>query len=105
MPELIKFTIDTLKSIQRFNGSLDYYKVPLEEWPLKTETGKRSMGIKEIVPYLLKNPNRIMTNGENINLDLGDGSSTFKEVCGDHHNALSDALACAINLFDEKGKC
>jgi hypothetical protein len=36
-------------------------------------------------------------------LDSGAGEKRFDTVCGTHHEALADALGCAMILFDEEG--
>ena len=84
-PPQIKFGLDTLKTLQRFS-TISYRRVPAEDWPKCTDTGKNSMGVKPCSVYALSKRNP---------------PAKFEDVCGDHHDADADTRAVAVILFDE----
>ena len=84
LPQQCILVLDTLKCVKRF-GSVAYRKVPKEEWPLLTDKGAPSMGVKPCAIYALRNR---------------DPPETFASVCGEHHDADADTRAVAVVLFD-----
>ena len=86
LPKQIVLGLDTLETIRRF-ASVQYRKVSVESWPEATSTGRPSMGVKPCATYALSQRNP---------------PEQFKDVCGDHHDAVADTRAVAVILFDEK---
>ena len=90
LPTQITLGLDTLGTLRRFS-SLSYRKASHEEWcavygrDSLTKTGQLSMGIKYCASYAL---------GKRV------PPETFKEVCGEHHDADADTRAVAVTLFD-----
>ena len=90
LPSQIKLCLDTLATIKRFS-SLAYRKATAQVWPwnsdakYRTKTGKPSMGVKPCAMYALQKRQP---------------SENFADTCGDHHDALADARAVAVVLFD-----
>ena len=84
LPSAIKHGLDTYKVLTRFS-SVCYRKVPTDQWPLLTKTGKLSMGVKPCAMYALSK--RLPPQ-------------QFEDVCGEHHDAEADTRAIAVILFD-----
>ena len=88
LPSRIKLGLDTLSVLKRFS-TLAYRKAPISEWDTEgiTKTGKLSMGVKHCASYALSKL---------------DPPQSFREACGEHHDAEADTRAVATILFDQE---
>ena len=86
LPPQFRLGLDTLLTLKRF-ASLCYRKVAPEDWPLLTDKGKLSMGIKPTATYALRHL---------------DPPQLFEAACGAHHDADADTKGVAVILFDYK---
>ena len=87
LPSRIKLGLDTLAVLRRFS-TLAYRKAPVSKWDPAgiTKTGKLSMGVKHCASYALSKL---------------DPPQSFREACGEHHDAEADTRAVAAILFDQ----
>ena len=82
----MRLGLDTMATLKRFS-TLVYRKVPADEWPELTKTGKPSMGIKPCATYTLSKRNP---------------PEKFEEACGEHHDCLCDTRSVHVVVFDQK---
>ena len=85
LPAKMTHTFDTLQVIRRFS-SLAYRKASVSEWTERTKKGKPSYSVNACATYALQQRAT---------------PTDFESECGEHHDAMADAMGIYVILFDK----